>query len=557
MVLTLARHALFRLDESARAYVVDRLRKYDQWSVVKLVLGLLTLLRLAQRLRRISRTGGIAKWLVDLALPYVKLLPPVRRELEAGKAKVRNDLRKALFKDLTVPRRQLPAMGMPADELIALMDQRAELDRRHWEEGKITGAVYIGERDYLALIGRIYGQFAYFNPLHGALHPATRQMDAEVIAMVLRMYSGPSSSCGAFTTGGTESILMAMKTYRDWGKATKGISHPNIVVPLTAHAAFDKACHYFGIELRHARCTFPEQSVDLGHVRRLIDSNTVALVGSAPQYATGTIDPIEALSEIAISNRIGLHVDCCLGGFLVPFIEKAGLASPHAFDFRVKGVTSISCDPHKYGFSPKGASVVLFRSIELRHYMYTFATQWSGGIYATPTMLGSRPGGPVAGTWAAMMIHGEAGYIDSTRRIVSAARAIAAAIPSIGELELIGRADACVVAFGVKKDSGLNIYSIGDCMHQIGGWELATLQSPAAIHLALTLPSAANAEHFVADLRAAVAKVRENPDEFRGGNAGIYGMAASLPAGFLEDTTKVYLDTMTACPDGDDLMTPA
>jgi len=549
LALTQLRNALLRRDGAARAAVVLRLRKLDQWSVIKLVLGLLALLRAARRLRHIARTTGVAKWALNLALPYVKLLPPVRKELEKGQAKVRADLEKVLFKDLTAPRTALPESGLGVAELSRILDERCEIDRKHWEDGTITGAVYHGEREYMDFVGKIYGQFAFFNPLHASLHPATRQMDAEVVAMVLKMYHGPRGGCGAFTTGGTESILMAMKTYRDWGRATKGITQPNIVIPLTAHAAFDKAGAYFGIEVRHARCSFPEQAVDLRHVRWLVDSNTVALVGSAPQYATGTIDPIEGLAEIATARNLGLHVDCCLGGFLVPFMAQAGMPPPHCFDFRTAGVTSVSCDPHKYGFAPKGSSVLLFRSKALRHHMYTFVTEWTGGIYATPTMLGSRPGGVVAATWAAMMRHGEAGYVETTRRILTATRLMAAAVPTVEGLELVGRADACVVAFGAKKSSGLNCYSVSDALKEIGGWELATLQNPPAVHLAVTLPTSKNAERFVADLRVAVERVRAEPEKYKGGSAGLYGMASSLPSGFIEETVKVYLDTMTACPD--------
>ena len=220
---------------------------------------------------------------------------------------------------------------------------------------------------------------------------------------------------------------MAMKAYRDFGRS-KGISDPNVVVCTTAHAAFDKAAQYFGIELRKARTVGREQAMDVEHARRLIDANTVALVGSACQYAHGTIDDIPALGLLAERHHIGLHVDCCLGGFLLPFMAPAGFRVPHAYDFSVPGVTTISCDPHKYGFAPKGASVVMFRSAALRHHMYTFATGWTGGIYATPTILGSRPGGVVAATWAAMARHGIEGYVETTRQIVGATRRIAAAV---------------------------------------------------------------------------------------------------------------------------------
>lgn len=241
MALALACRILLQLDDSVRALVVRRLRRLDQWSMMKLVLGVLALARTLLSLRQIARTRGLPYWLLDQALPYVKLLPPVRRELESSQAKVRADLEKVLFKDLTVPRKALPASGVPMDELTRLLDERHEIDTRQWAAGTVTGAIYHGEHEHMDFVGRAYGRFAFFNPLHASLHPATRQMDAEVVAMVLRMYSGPRAGCGAFTTGGTESILMAMKAYRDWGRTTKGITNPNIVIPLTAHAAFDKA----------------------------------------------------------------------------------------------------------------------------------------------------------------------------------------------------------------------------------------------------------------------------------------------------------------------------
>jgi len=446
-----------------------------------------------------------------------------------------------------VPCIKLPPSGQAESSLLELMKSRQQLDTQYWMPGKITGAIYHGDRDYMGWIGQIYGMFAFTNPLHMKLHPATRQMESEVIAMVLGMYNGPAGTCGAFTTGGTESILMAMKAYRDWGRAEKGITKPNVVCCTTAHAAFDKAGQFFGIEIRKAGFADDEQEMDMQQTRRLIDSNTVALVGSACQYPTGSVDDIPALSELALAYNIGLHVDCCLGGFLVPFMEKAGYRTKHTFDFRNAGVTTISCDPHKYGFAPKGASVLMFRSVELRHAMYSFATQWSGGIYATPTILGSRPGGVVAATWAAMMKHGEAGYIETTKRIVGATREIGEGLAALDGLKLVGRPEVCVVAFAGKAGSDINCYSLCDAIKQIGDWELGTLQNPAAIHLALTLPSSRNAAAFISDVKKALALLRSDPAKWSGGTAGLYGTLSKLPSAFIEESAKVFLDTMTEC----------
>lgn len=508
----------------------------------KLLLGAHTLRRIWQ----VVFGPGIYATLLDTAIPFLKRLPAVKKQISDASDGVRKDLSTALLKDLTQPRRCIPDQGMPEGELLTLMNERHALDKRYWIEGKVTGAIYSGEAAHMDLIGKVYGMFAYYNPLHADLHPATRQMDSEVVGMTLRLFNGPEQSCGAFTTGGTESILMSMKSYRDWGAKVKGIVVPNVVACVTAHAAFDKAAQYFKFDLRKARAG-ADQAVDLRHLRSLIDSNTVAIVGSAPQYPTGTMDNIDALGEIATRYGIGLHVDCCLGGFLLPFIKKAGFELRHGFDFSVRGVTSISCDPHKYGFAPKGASVVMFRDPELRHCMYSFATDWTGGIYATPTILGSRPGGVVAATWASMIKHGEAGYIETTRRIVGATREIGKAIEGIEGIELVGRPDVCVVGFGASPGSGLNCYSVKDCMKEIGGWDLATLQNPAAIHLALTLPSSKNVDKFIADLRTAVLTVSADAEgKYKKGTAGIYGMAASVPPAFIAESAKVFLDTMVS-----------
>lgn len=466
----------------------------------------------------------------------------VRAKLDKEMQKTMTELRAKFSQDLTSPCTALPSKGMEKEELLKLMDQRKEQDTKNWINGKITGAVYHGGREHYDFVGQVFSRWAFCNPLHPDLHPALRQMDSEVVQMVINMYHGGPDACGSFTTGGTESILMAMKAHRDWGEEAKGITEPNIVICTTAHAAFDKAGKYFKIQVRKARPD-GDMAVDLKHMKQLIDRNTVAIVGSCCQYCHGTIDPIQEMGKIALKKNIGLHVDCCLGGFLVPFMEKAGYPLP-PFDFRVPGVTSISCDPHKYGFAPKGSSVVMFSNKELRRYMYCYLTDWSGGIYATPTMVGSRPGGPVAATWAAMRRFGEDGYVQTTREIVGATRTIAEGLKQIDDLRLVGRPEVCVVAFDTKKAAGFSCYAVADCLKQLSGWELATCQNPPSVHLALTLLTAKHAESFVKDVKAAVARVKESPKLYNS-TAGVYGMAATLPQGFIEDAVGAYIDAMS------------
>ena len=325
----------------------------DAYTTIKLACVLTVASKLLKLLRTawMHRAGGLQalqRYIIAALAPLLKMLPFVQKQLDEEMGKLKDDQMKKIKKDLTSPLAKLPPSGQAQHALLELMKTRQHIDTQYWQPGKMTGAIYHGDLSYMAWVGEIYGMFAFTNPLHMSLHPSTRQMESEVISMVLNLYNGMPSCCGAFTTGGTESILMAMKSYRDWGKREKGITSPNVVCCCTAHAAFLKAGQYFGIELREAGFVDDEHEVDLEQVKRLIDGNTVALVGSACQYPTGSVDNIPGLSDLALKYKLGLHVDCCLGGFLVPFMEKAGFRTKYLFDFRVEGVTTISCDPHKY-----------------------------------------------------------------------------------------------------------------------------------------------------------------------------------------------------------------
>ena len=335
---------LARIDATLRVTINGVLHGADAYSTLKLLLVLLGISRVLRDLRRASRCEGLYAWLMSIITPWLKRLPFVQRQLKKETDKLRADIQPSLIKDVTQPKTKLPATGQPTGTVLQLMHERRELDTKYWHDGHVTGAIYHGKREYMDFVGTVYGLFAFTNPLHASIHPATRQMESEVISMVLRMYSGPSGSCGAFTTGGTESILMAMKAYRDKGRDTKGITQPNIVVCVTAHAAFDKAAQYFNIECRKARTVGP-QEIDVSHVRSLIDSNTVAIVGSACQYAHGTIDDIPAMSDLALAHDIGLHVDCCLGGFLLPFMRQAGFEVPHECALRAVSTRSPHAAP--------------------------------------------------------------------------------------------------------------------------------------------------------------------------------------------------------------------
>lgn len=327
------------------------------------------------------------------------------------------------------------------------------------------------------------------------------------------------------------------------------------ILPDTAHTAFQKAGLYFGIKVHLVACPAPSYKVHVPSVARLINSNTILLVGSAPNFPHGIIDDISSLSKLALKRKLPLHVDCCLGSFLVPFLEKAGFET-EPFDFRLKGVTSISCDTHKYGFAPKGNSVVLYRASALRTYQYFISPEWTGGVYASPSMAGSRPGALIAGCWASMMNTGENGYITACHSIVGGAKKIADAIQSSPglstDLELIGRPLVSVVAFTSKT---LDIYDIADAM-SAKGWHLNALQNPPAIHVAVTLPVAKVWEKIVVDLEAVIEGEKEKErvrivegkgakGKSLGDSAALYGVAGSLPnKGVVVQLAGGFLDTL-------------
>ncbi|KAF2839565.1 sphingosine-1-phosphate lyase-like protein [Patellaria atrata CBS 101060] len=450
--------------------------------------------------------------------------------------------------------RKLPVEGWSEDKVREELGKLSEMEHTRWEDGLVSGAVYHGGESLVKLQTEAFGKFTVANPIHPDVFPGVRKMEAEVVAMVLSLFNAPDGAAGVSTSGGTESILMACLSARQKAYTERGVTEPEMILPKTAHTAFHKACSYFKIKLHLVPCPAPSYKVHTPSVSRLINSNTILLVGSAPNFPHGIIDDIAALSRLAIKHTIPLHVDCCLGSFLVPFLAKAGFdADP--FDFTLPGVTSISCDTHKYGFAPKGSSTVLYRTHALRRHQYFVSPSWSGGVYASPSIAGSRPGALIAACWASLMAQGEAGYIASCHAIVGAARKIETALRTdtvlAGALYVLGRPQVSVLAFSSRE---IDIYDVADAM-SARGWHLNALQAPAAVHVAVTLPMVGAVERLVADLVAVVEEVREEERKrvaegrgrkgAKGDVAALYGVAGSLPhKGVVVDLACGFLDTL-------------
>lgn len=482
-------------------------------------------------------------------------LPGVRDKVQLQIAEAKLKIEKSLVPSGPGVERftSLPKDGWGIDKVRDELQKLADMKHTRWEEGRVSGAVYHGGADLSKLQTEAYGMFTVSNPLHPDVFPAVRKMEAEVVAMVLSMFNAPEGSAGVSTSGGTESILMACLSARNKAYKERGVKEPEMILPDTAHAAFIKAGSYFGIKVHIVKCPAPHYKVHIPSVARLINSNTILLVGSAPNYPHGIIDDISALSRLAHKKKVLLHVDCCLGSFLMPCLAKAGF-EVDPFDFRLKGVTSISCDTHKYGFAPKGNSTLLYRSDKIREYQYFIVPDWPGGVYPSPSIAGSRPGALIAGAWASMMMQGESGYVDACHKIVGCAKRIEDAIRTEDglkeDLRIIGKPLVSVVAF---TSSTIDIYGVADVM-STKGWHLNALQNPPGIHVAVTLPIVASVEDMLRDLKEAVKEVTEQELKARqegksnvhkGDASALYGVAGSLPdKTIVRELAKNFLDTL-------------
>ena len=312
---------------------------------------------------------------------------------------------------------KLPARGRPAAEVLADLKtfSSADPDYRH---GRLWSLAYYQDEDYAAFLGEAYSAFAGANGLNPTVFKSLKRFENEIIEATAALLHGTPEVCGVVTSGGTESCLLAVKTYRDRARQVRGVSRPEMILPVTAHVAWFKASEYFDVKVRllpldkHLRA-------DVTQLERLINRNTVMILGSAPEYPHGTIDPIEAFGELALKHGVPLHVDACVGGFILPFMAMNGRKLP-LWDYRVPGVTSISADLHKYGYAAKGASTITYRNLDiLKHQMFVYQ-DWPGGVFASPALLGTRPGGAYAAAWAAMQHMGKSGYRDLARRTIKA-----------------------------------------------------------------------------------------------------------------------------------------
>ena len=425
--------------------------------------------------------------------------------------------------------RAFPEQGLDNSAIVEQLRNMSRKEDATWESGKCSGTMYCGDHEHYALLNECFGYFSHVNALQRDMCPSMNRFESEIIAMTLDMLNGAAvkqhnsaqTACGALGSGGTESIQNAMLAYRGWAEAEKGITAAEIIWPDTAHPAFHKAAHAYGMKIVTAPTDPDTTQVDVDWVRNHVTDNTAVIIASAGNYPYGTIDPIEALSDIALEKGVGLHVDGCLGGFILPWGEALGYDIP-LWDFRVPGVTSISTDTHKYGYGLKGTSVISYRDKSIRQHQYYMLPHWKGGAYASPGLAGSRSGGLIAATWASMIKTGREGYIAKARPIFETSFAMQEAVKSHPELKLMGNPTWC---FSMSSDV-FSIYHVNDHM-KTRGWRFNGQQYPDAIHMCVTGPQTQPGvvEAFTEDLETAVAYAREHADE-KPKSGGVYGGSA-------------------------------
>ncbi len=405
---------------------------------------------------------------------------------------------------------ELPKHGLDRAEIEARLEAVAA-DDLDWRSGRVFAYVYDDQRDARAVGKAAYARFLTENALDPTVFPSALRFETDVVDLALRHLGGGPGAAGTFTSGGTESILLAVKACRDHARATRPrVKRPQMVLPDTAHAAFHKAASYFGVEKVVVPTDPRSFCADVEAMRCAITENTILLVGSAPSYAHGVIDPIAELGRLALERGLWLHVDACVGGWLLPWFRRLGATVPE-FDLRVPGVSSISMDLHKYAFCPKGASIVAYRDKALRFYQHFACAQWPGYTMINPTVQSSKSVGPVAAAWAVLNHLGADGYEAIAAETLEGTRRLLAGVRDIEGLRVLGDPQFCLVSVAAE---GFSVFHLIDEMRRRRWYVQAQLRfnhSPENVHFSLHPGNVRHVDALLADLREAVAVARAKP----------------------------------------------
>lgn len=419
--------------------------------------------------------------------------------------------------------------GRPVEEVLAeLEEQRAgDVD---WRTGKVLSGLYDPGGEAAEVAAEAYMRFLTENALYVNFYPSINRMEKEVVRAVADLVQGGPMVTGSVTSGGTESIILAVKTARDWAREHRPqVTEPQMVLPVSAHPAFHKAAHYLDVEPVVTPMDPTTYRADVAAVRAAVTPQTILVVGSAPTYSHGVVDPIPEMADIASSAQAFMHVDGCVGAIPLGLMRKLG-EPVLPFDFSVAGVTTISADLHKYGYAPKNSSVLLYRDAEVRRFAWFVNSATTEYAVINPTVQSSRTGGPVAAAWALFQHLGEAGYLELTRRVLATTRSMIEGVRRIDGIEVLGEPD--MTMFTLASET-VNVFEVDDAMRR-RGWsllpEFAAGGGPANLHVAVSASNVEREGEFLADLAASVEEVRSNPTVDRAAlAAAVEGVAGGTP----------------------------
>lgn len=393
----------------------------------------------------------------------------------------------------------LPPTGRPREEVLRALQQMRHKDAQ-WRKGRCFAYVYQAQPELDEFVLQAYQTYAKENAVNPGAFPSLHRMTKEIIEMCGSLFHLPKGGSGTFTSGGSESIFLAVLAARELFLKQNPNKTPEIIIPTTGHPAFHKAAHYFKLKVRTAAVNANFQASPQT-IQSLVNENTALIVASAPSFPQGIIDPITEIGQIALKHNVPLHIDACIGGFILPFLQKNGVTTP-AFDFSVPGVSSLSADLHKYGYSAKGASIVLFRQQSLRRQSFFAFTNWTGGLYGSTHITGSRSGGAIAAAWAMLQHLGINGYAQLAKQAWKARQQILQGIANIPELYVLGQPQLTLFAIASDK---LNVYELADELGQMG-WYIDRQQSPPSLHFNITATHINTSKLFLSDLAKAVKK---------------------------------------------------
>lgn len=405
---------------------------------------------------------------------------------------------------------KIPAKGLPKEEIFTALEsyKGEDLD---WKSGRVLGFIYYPGEKAHDVIDEAYTSFLTENALDPTSFPSTLRLENEVVGMIADLLRGDAEVVGNFTSGGTESLILTLKTARDHARATRPhIKEPEMVLPVTAHASFYKAAHYLNVKPVVTPVHDGSFLADVDAMRAAISDNTILLVGSAPGYAHGVVDPISEIAELALEKDLLCHVDGCVGGIHLSYMRKLGFPVPE-FDFTVPGVTSISADIHKYGYAAKGASVILYKNKELRKHQIFACSRWTGYTVINAALASSKTAGPMAAAWAVMNHLGDEGYMEIVREVMAATQLLKDGINRIDGLQVLGEPNMCMFAFASATEE-INVYRLADALKKKGWYvqpQFARANSPANLHISMTSASVPRAQSFLDDFEETVAELRQ------------------------------------------------